>query len=36
LAALGAYEFMAGHAGIGVLAAAIVETTLALAFGRAI
>jgi hypothetical protein len=36
LAALGVYEFTAGHAGIGVLAAAIVETTLALAFGRAI
>jgi hypothetical protein len=32
LAALGVYEFAAGHAGVGVLAAAVVESVLALAF----
>ncbi len=32
LAALGAYEFMAGHAGAGIWAAVTVESALALAF----
>jgi hypothetical protein len=32
LAALGVYEFASGHAGVGMLAAAAVESVLALAF----
>ena len=34
LAALGVYEFVAGHAGPGILAAVVVEAALAAAFAR--